>query len=135
MKSTTKRPFLDRASSIVWAVIAAAFSIILLFFLGEAGFAFLFGSKLGEPLAFIIYGLILGISSFIICRHNPKSLWYVLIILNILNVLSLIGEYRNIIGTIVNYMTLAILLSIIGGFWGANKGKKELVVNELQANI
>jgi hypothetical protein len=123
MKSTTKRPFLDRASSIVWAVITAVFSIILLFFLGEVGFAFLFGETLAEPLAFIIYGLILGISSFIICRHNPKSLWYVLIILNIFNFLSLIGEYRSIIGTIVNYVTLAILLSMLGGLWGANKVK------------
>lgn len=135
MKSTTKRPFLDRASSIVWAVTATIFSIVLLFFLAEVGFAFLFGEKLGEPLSFVIYSLILGISSFIICRHNPKSLWYVLIILNIFNVLSLIGEYRSIIGTIVNYMTLAIFLSMFGGLWGANKGKKQLEVNQLQAKI
>lgn len=132
MKSTARKPLLDRASSVVWAIIAAIVAILLLFFLGEVGFIFLFGAKLGEPLAYITYGLFLGISSFIICRHNPKSVWYVVLVLNIFSILSLIGEYRSIMGIIISYMMLAIFLSILGGLWGARRGENKLKISTLQ---
>lgn len=120
MRSTKNTAHLDQSRSILWAILAAVVAIILLFFIGEGGLNFLFGKKLGEALSMILYVLILGGSSFLICRRYTKSVWYVVLILNLFSILSIIGEYPNL--TIVTYNGLAILLSIIGGLWGAKKG-------------
>lgn len=126
MKSTEKKPFLDRASSFVWALIMAFAALILFFLLVELVLAPLLGMQLGETVGYLLYGLVLGISGFIICKHNPKSVWYVILILNIFTFLTVIGEYRTIVGTLGILNGIALLFSIIGAILGARTGKKQL---------
>lgn len=126
MKSTEKKPFLDRASSFVWALIGAFVALILFFLLVELVFAPLLGMQLGETVGYLIYGLMLGILGFIICKHDPKSVWYVILVLNIFTFLTVIGEYRTIVGVLGILNGIALLLSIIGGVLGTRAGRKQL---------
>lgn len=129
MKSTEKKPLLDRASSFVWALIVTFVALILLFLLVELVLAPLLGMQLGETVGYLTYGLILGLSGFIICKHNPKSVWYVILVLNIFTFLTVIGEYRTIIGALGLLNGIAFLLTIIGCVLGARTGKKQLKLN------
>lgn len=126
MKSTEKKPFLDRASSFVWALMVAFTALILFFLLVELVLAPLLGMQLGEIVGYLLYGLMLGISGFIICKHDPKSVWYVILVLNIFTLLTVLGEYRTIAGTLGILNGIALLLSIIGVVLGARTGKKQL---------
>jgi uncharacterized membrane protein len=128
MRSTKNTVPLDQSRSILWAILAVVVAIILLFFIGEGGLNFLLGKKLGEALSMILYVLILGGSSFLICRRYTKSVWYVVLILNLFSILSIIGEYPNL--TIVTYNGLAILLSIAGGIWGARTGNRRILLKQ-----
>jgi hypothetical protein len=135
MKSIKGRPILDRAPSFVWALITVFISLFLLFFLGEFALVPLLSETQAMSGAYLMYSLILGISGFIICRHNPKSVWYVVLIINVFTILTVIGEYRTILGLLGIYNGIAFLSSVIGCIWGARKGKVPVRIVDVQTKV
>ncbi len=75
------------------ALLTAFLSLIFLFV-----FADLIGSILkidkesSEKIAYILSGIIIAAACYLICRHDPRSVWYVPIIANIPGIISAIVE-------------------------------------------
>ena len=75
------------------ALLAGFLSFIFLFI-----FAALLGSILpidediSEGIAYVLLGIIIAASCYFICKHNPKSVWYVPIIANIFGIFAAIVE-------------------------------------------
>ena len=87
MRTSIKKMFL-RLPSWGLALLAAVFSIVLLFFLASVIGSF--DKNIGEVVAYIVYALAIAIVCYFICKKDPKSVWYVLILSNIFGILSAI---------------------------------------------
>jgi hypothetical protein len=47
---------------------------------------------ISEAIAYVLFAIIIAAACYFICRHHPKSIWYVPIIVNIPGVISAIIE-------------------------------------------
>ncbi len=107
------------------SLITALLSLIVLFF-----FAALLGSLLknsedvSEWVAYIIYDIIIAIACFFICRHNPKSIWYVPILCNTVGILAAIVEPNFWITFLWIVVCGGWVLSLVGAISGAIVGKR-----------
>ena len=124
METKEKRYFFSKIPSWGLSLITAFISFILLFFI-----AALLSSipkiekNLSEVIAYIIYGIVVAIACFFICRHNPKSVWYVPILCNILGIISAIIEPTFWISYLWIIICSGWLLSLIGAISGAMVGR------------
>ena len=48
--------------------------------------------NLSEGIAYIMYDIFIATACFLICRHNPKSVWYVPILCNIMGIIPAFVE-------------------------------------------
>ena len=91
-------------------------------------FAGLLGSVRGldkdvsEGISYLIYGIIITIACFYICRNDPKSIWYVLILVNAAGIISAIVEPNFWVTSIWIYMSIGWVMSIIAGILGSLAG-------------
>jgi hypothetical protein len=117
-----KRPYLTGIPSWALALIAMVGIFIVLMVIGE-------GLKtdtiIGEVLTYIMLGIVNAICCFLIVRQNPKSIWYVPLILNVIYVISVFVEAVETLDWIAICGILA--LSLIASIIGARMGRKETV--------
>lgn len=79
----------------------------------------------GVDLAFyILYNLIIAAGCFYICRQNPKSIWYVPVLCNIIGIISAIIERNFWISSLWIVICGGWALSIIASLIGATVGKR-----------
>jgi len=79
----------------------------------------------GVDLAFyILYNLIIAVGCFYICRQNPKSIFYVPVLCNIIGIISSIVEPTFWSGSLWMVICGGWALSIIASFIGASIGKR-----------
>lgn len=108
------------------SLLTALFSFIILFFL-----AGLLGSmideNISEGIAYISYDIIIAIACFFICRHNPKSIWYVPILCNTMGIISAIVEPNFWITSLWIVICGGWVLSLIGAISGAMVGKRSIL--------
>ena len=122
---TKKQKFLFRIPSWGLSIFTAILSLIILFSL-----AHLLGSipnineNFSEGIAYIIYDIFIAIACFFICRHNPKSIWYVPILCNIMGIISAIVEPNFWITSLWIFICGGWILSLIGAISGAMAGRK-----------
>ncbi len=130
MNSKKKKTFLSQLPAYVWAIITAFAAIILLFFLayGLGAIAFI-SEDAGEFAGYIFYDLFIAVACFLICKQYPKSLWYVLVISNIMGIISAIVEPNFWISGLWILFCSGWVLSFTTGVWGAVIGKKRLAKN------
>ena len=102
----------------VWSIICLfIFSAISLFF-----DSWLQGKIGVNSYAYYLYGLLSGIASFFILRQNPKSIWYVTIIINSLLLIGIFaGDYDPA-------MTGGLIIGLIGAIIGFIIGKTKVIM-------
>jgi hypothetical protein len=75
-------------------------------------------SDIGDLVFYILYNLIIAGGCFYICRQNPKSIWYVPVLCNIIGIISAIIERNFWISSlwivICGGWALSVITSIIG---------------------
>jgi len=111
-----------------WALAFLASIIALILLIVSAG---VLGSISGldkdvsEGISYLIYGVIITIACFYICRNDPKSIWYVLILVNAAGIISAIVEPNFWVTSIWIYITIGWVMSIIGAIIGSLTGVRK----------
>ena len=128
MKTNEKRPFQSGIPS--WGLTALAFvaTIILFTIIASAGHQMKINDTTVLALYFVINGLFVAACCFFIIRQNPKSIWYVPVICNLVGV-GIFSLYWNseIWKTYLWIIICGIwVLSIIASIIGYRIGKRSL---------
>jgi len=101
------------------AVFTSIIAIILLIvFAGLLGSISGLDKDVSEGISYLIYGIIITIACFYICRNDPKSIWYILILVNAAGIISAIVEPNFWITAIWMYISIGWVTSIIGAVIG-----------------
>ncbi|MEI8112900.1 MAG: hypothetical protein WCI54_04685 [Bacteroidia bacterium] len=119
METIQKKTIFAKAPSWLLAFLTMILSTILLFAIGE-------GTKQGE-LAYVVYDLVIVVGCYFIVKQNPGSIWYVLIISNLMGILPAIIEQNFWITTMWMFVCTGWVLSILAAIAGMLIGKKKAV--------
>lgn len=84
-------------------------------------------SDIGDMVFYIIYNLIIAGGCFYICRQNPKSIWYVPVLCNIIGIFSAIIERNFWISSLWIVICSGWILSIIASIIGSQIGLKKAI--------
>ena len=79
---------------------------------------------------YILYNLIIAGGCFYICKQNPKSIFYVPVLCNIIGIISSIVEPTFWISSLWIVICSGWVLSIIASISGALIGKKKAIPND-----
>ena len=124
---TKEKSFIFRIPSWGLALLAAFFTVILLIILGFlVGPLLQFNEIIAEGSPYVGYAIIISIACFYICKHNPKSLWYVPILCNPFGIISALIEPNFWTTAIWIFVCGGWVLSLIGAISGAMVGRKTL---------
>ena len=122
MKKKIRRYFLKGVPVWLQALMLAMVSLIVLFFvaatLGQISF---FSENIGEPGAYALHAVVLGVGCFFICRQYPKSTWYVPLIANLFVFLSAAIEPTFWTSYLYLWFGSALPLSYFGAWLGVTK--------------
>lgn len=125
MKTKEKKSLLSQIPSWGLSLITAFISLIFLLFLASLLVSIpKIGENLGEGIAYISYDILIAIACFFICRHNPKSIWYVPIICNAMGIIAAIVEPNFWISALWIVICSGWVLSLIGAISGALMGRR-----------
>jgi len=78
-----------------------------------------------EVLVYIIWGIVNAVCCFFIVRQNPKSIWYVPLIINVIFIIPAIVETMKLSDWIG--VCGILVLSFIGSIIGAGMGRKNII--------
>ena len=110
------------------SLLTALLSVVILFILAALlGSISKIDDNISEGIAYIIYDIIIAIACFFICRHNPKSIWYVPILCNTMGIISAIVEPNFWITSLWIVICGGWVLSLIGASSGAMVGKRSIL--------
>jgi hypothetical protein len=84
-------------------------------------------SDIGDLVFYILYNLIIAGGCFYICWQNPKSVWYVPVLCNIIGIISAIIEPNFWISSLWIVICSGWLLSLISSITGAQFGRKKAI--------
>lgn len=120
MKSTGRKSFLAGIPSWALALIAMVLIFIVLMALGESIKA---DTVAKEVLVYIIWGIVNAVCCFFIVRQNPKSVWYVPLIINVIFIIPAFVEPMKASDwiAICGILALSLIASIIGARMGRRK--------------
>lgn len=124
MKAKEQKPLLGIPS---WglSLIVAFLSLIFLIFLASLlGSILKNNENLGIGIAYIVYGILIATACFLICRNNPKSIWYVPILCNTSGIISALVEPNFWITSLWIVICGGWILSLIGAIGGSIVGIK-----------
>ena len=119
METRQKKTIFAKAPSWLLAFLTMILSTILLFAIGE-------GTNL-DYLAYGVYDLVIVVGCYFIVKQNPGSIWYVLIISNLMGILPAIIEQNFWITTMWMFVCTGWVLSILAAIAGMLIGKKKAV--------
>jgi len=120
----TKEKKLLGLSSWVLALLTAFLSPFFSFFFTELlGPILTIDKDISEVIAYILLGIIIAAACYFICRHNPKSVWYVPIIANIPGIIAAIVEPNFWITYLWILICGGWVLSVIAAIIGAKLGQ------------
>jgi hypothetical protein len=131
-ESQGKKPYLWGIPSWGLALLTMFLAFVVLMVVGDILTAIfkIPESDFGDFAFYILYNLIIAGGCFYICRQNPKSIWYVPVLCNIIGIISAIIERNFWISSlwivICSGWVLSIIVSIIGALLGS---KKEILSN------
>jgi len=114
----SKKSFLESTPSVVLALIVM-FGVFIVF-MGIPEDLVKIDTKTEEALAFAILGGVNAICCFFIVRQNPKSIWYVPLLINLIYIISSFIENKSASDwiSVCSIFVLSILASIIGTLFG-----------------
>jgi len=99
--------------------------IVLIVFAGVLGSISGLDKDVSEGISYLIYGITITIACFYICRNDPQSIWYVLILVNAAGIISAIVEPNFWVTSIWIYITIGWVMSIIGVIIGSLTGVRK----------
>jgi hypothetical protein len=93
--------------------------VVLIVIAGLLGSISGLDKNVSEGISYLIYGIIITIACFYICRNDPKSIWYVLILVNAAGIISAVVEPNFWVTSIWIYISIGWVMSLIGGIGGS----------------
>jgi MFS family permease len=127
IKPKEKKSFLSTTPSAVLAILTLFGATILVYGigvgLGSEGLGILKDSNV-EVSGYIIYCIIIAACCFFIVKQNPRSIWYVPIICNLITIIPAIFA-AGFWGIVFSGWVLSIIASIIGARMGKQKAISE----------
>ena len=127
MKTKVNRSFLNALPSWVQAILWIFISTIVLFGLGEGvGNVLKINEDTAGAIPYIIFDVLIAIGCYFIVKWNPKSIWYVPLICNVLGIISAIVEPTFWKTSLWMFICSGWVLSIIASIIGARVGKKSV---------
>ena len=124
MKTTKNRSFLYNIPSAVQSILWVIISTLILFGLGEGvGNIFNINKEVAGAIPYILFDILIAVGCFYIVKWNPKSIWYVPLICNVVGIIAAIVEptfWRTSLGILY---FVGWVLSIIASYLGARAGK------------
>ena len=126
VETKKKKSFFSRTPSWVLSLITAFLSVFVLMFLASILSDVAKSGDIGESIAYISYGILIAIGCFFICRHNPKSIWYVPILCNIFGIISAVVEPNFWITSLWMVICGGWVLSLLGAIAGTIAGQRTI---------
>ncbi len=126
METKKKKSFFSRTPSWVLSLITAFLSVVVLMFLASILSDAAKLGDIGESIAYISYGILIAIACFFICRHNPKSIWYVPILCNTVGIISAVVEPNFWITSLWMVICGGWVLSLLGAIAGTIAGQRSI---------
>jgi hypothetical protein len=128
MKTKRKKSFLAGIPSWGLALLTMFLAFVFLMIVGDIIAAiFKIPEGKGDLVFYILYNLIIIGGCFFICRQNPKSIWYVPILCNIIGIISAIVEPTFWKGSLWIVICSGWVLSIVASVIGARIGKSNAI--------
>lgn len=125
-----KHKYLFGLPSWVLSIATAILSFIVLsIFAGVLNSVIGIEKNVSEGNSYIIYGLIIALACFFICKNDPKSIWYVPLLCNLGGIIAAIAEPGFWITPLWIYISSSWILSLIGSIIGTIAGKRTAVKN------
>ena len=127
MKIKSKKSIYATEAAWLLSIITAVVSILAVFIFAHLFELIGLGGETLSLLAYLIYGIIVVMSCFLICKNHPQSIWYSLIICNITGIFPATGEQNfwssKLWVLFVGIWALSIIVGIIGMRVGIRKRK------------
>ena len=129
MKTNKRKSFLTGIPSWGLALLTMFLAFVVLMVVGDILTAIfkIPESDIGDLVFYILYNLIIAGGCFYICWQNPKSVWYVPVLCNIIGIISAIVEPNFWISSLWVVICSGWLLSIISSIAGARSGRKKAI--------
>jgi hypothetical protein len=128
MRTKGIKSFLATTPSALLAIFSFVVANIVLFGIGEGLGSFIkIKGDIGEAIPYILYDLVIAFCCYFIVKQNPKSIWYVPIICNVLGIISAIVEPTFWISALWIVIGSGWVLSIIVSIIGARAGKRKAI--------
>ena len=130
-ESQGKKPYLWGIPSWGLALLTMFLAFVILMVVGDIITAIfkIPESDIGGLVFYILYNLIIAGGCFYICRQNPKSIWYVPVLCNIIGIISAIIERNFWISSLWIVICSGWVLSIIASLIGARLGSKKEILS------
>ena len=127
MKTKENRSFLydipSWGQSIIWVIASG----MVLFGLGEGvGNILKINENIADAIPYIIFDVMIAVGCYFIVKWNPKSIWYVVLICNVLGIISAIVEPTFWKTFLWMFICGGWVLSVIASIIGARIGKKSV---------
>ena len=129
MKTNKGKSFLTGVPSWGLALLTMFLAFVVLMVVGDILSAIfkIPESDIGDLVFYILYNLIIAGGCFYICWQNPKSVWYVPVLCNIIGIISAIIEPNFWISSLWIVICGGWLLSIVASIIGARMGKRKAI--------
>jgi CDP-diglyceride synthetase len=129
MKTNKRKSFLTGMPSWGLALLTMFLAFVVLMVVGDILTAIfkIPESDIGDLVFYILYNLIIAGGCFYICWQNPKSVWYVPVLCNIIGIISAIIEPNFWISSLWIVICGGWLLSIVASIIGARMGKRKAI--------
>ena len=130
MKTSRKDSLLKGIPSWGLVLLTVIFAFVVLMLVGEIALVIFKIPEDNDAAAlifYILYNLIIAAGCFYICRQNPKSIWYVPVLCNIIGIISAIVEPTFWNTSLWMMICGGWLLSLLTSVLGARSGKRSAV--------
>jgi hypothetical protein len=130
MKTSRKDSLLKGIPSWGLVLLTVIFAFVVLMLVGEIALVIFKIPEDNDAAAlifYILYNLIIAAGCFYICRQNPKSIWYVPLLCNIIGIISAIVEPTFWNTSLWMMICSGWLLSLLTSVLGARSGKRSAV--------
>ncbi|OGU84683.1 MAG: hypothetical protein A2W11_07675 [Ignavibacteria bacterium RBG_16_35_7] len=101
-------------------------SILLIVIASLLGSILPIDENISEGIAYIVFNILVAAACFFICKHDPKSVWYVPIIANIPGIFSAIVEPNFWITDLWIFIGIGWVLSVVASILGAIVGRRSV---------
>lgn len=125
MKNKGNRSFLYDTPSWIQSILWVIISTLILFGLGEGvGNILKINEDIAGAIPYIIFDVLIAIGCFYIIKWNPKSIWYVPLICNVIGIIAAIVEPTFWQTSLWMLICGGWVVSLLASYIGAKDGRR-----------